>query len=212
VNELDTFKVVSGALGGADGASLRDGFLAPALELCAQALPQPVSFGEIRAMPGPDYAGFARSLVGALGPPARGRLVWTSHVYAPKGGDVARATAKLDLDLALASELGMPFLLGEIGQLVPGAKPGFCADGASHDVGALFGSVLGPKPRDAIDAAIFWGEGRCRLQIHHPDRVQTLGIGAGGDSADLGPNEADARAAVEAMRRTPRFRVGARED
>jgi len=201
VNELDTFRVVGPELSGAQAGRLRDAFLVPAAALLARSFPQPVAFGEIRAAAGPPYVAFARELVGRLSPDARQRLVWTSHVYAPLGGDSARATAKLDLDLAFAAESGLPFVVGEIGQHVPGTGARFCADGPRHDLDSLFREVLGP--RTSIDRAIFWGEGHCRLDVGRG----LVAIGAGGDSADLGPNETEARSAVAGLRRTPRFRT-----
>jgi hypothetical protein len=132
--------------------------------------------------------------------------VWTSHVYldgtSPEA--IARATRKLDRDLAIASAHGLPFVLGEIGERAPGGAR-FCADGAPHDPARLFSAVLDAPGRTAIDAAVFWGEGQCGLAV--PGSARRITIGAGGDSADLSPGDTAARAAVRAARSLPRFRV-----
>jgi hypothetical protein len=131
--------------------------------------------------------------------------VWTSHVYTPRDAgpnDLGRATRKLDLDLAVAAEHGLPFILGELGQNAPG-EGRFCGDGARHDPARLFAAVLDARP--AIEAALFWGEGHCALPVSGSGRRIT--IGAGGDSADLAPGDAAARDAVRAARTWPRFRA-----
>ena len=212
VNELDAHRSI---LAPADAAKLRDGFLVPAFELLARSFSQPLLVGDLR-LPEADYASFTRALVAALPPEGRARLVWTSHVYAARAAsaqapELERATWKLDLDLELSAELGLPFLLGEIGQLLRSEAPRFCSDGAPHDLAQLFTSVLEPKRsgsrRGAIDAALFWGEGRCGLAVPSASGTRRINLGAGGDSADLGPGEAEARAVLAAWRRSPRFRV-----
>lgn len=223
VNELDTHRSLGGGrFDAAEADPLRDAFLAPALEELASALPQPISAGELRGEPTDAYGAFARSVVGALSPRARARLVWTSHVYttldrtappAASAAATAAATAKLDRDLAIAAELGLPLYVGELGQHVRGAAPRFCGDGVRHDVPALLGAALAPAPalasravrRDAIEAAIVWGEGECRLAVGG-DPPRAIDVGAGGDSADFAPGDVASRAALVAARRTARFR------
>jgi hypothetical protein len=205
VNELDTHRAVAaGSLRGPEADALRDRFLVPALAELAASFPQPVMLGELRGADA-GYAAFARGVVAALPAAARARLVWTSHVYAPLAADPAelgRATAKLDRDLALAAELRLPFVLGELGQHGREAAR-FCAEGAPHDPGQLFAAVLPARP--AIEAALFWGEGQCGLAV--PGSGARITIGAGGDSADLSPGDGPARAAVRAARGLPRFRA-----
>lgn len=205
VNELDTHRAVAGgALRGPEADALRDGFLVPALDLLARRFTQPILAGDLRGAYD-AYPDFARGLVRALSPEARARLVWTSHVYVPLGAppdQIARATRKLDLDLAVAAEDGLPFLLGELGQLAPG-RARFCGEGVRHDAAQLFAEVLDTRP--AIDAALFWGEGHCGLPV--PGTGRRITIGAGGDSADLAPGEAAVRAAVRALRASARFRA-----
>lgn len=212
VNELDAHRVITSP---EDAAKLRDEFLVPAFELLARSFPQPLLLGDLR-LPERDYAALTRSIVAALPAEARARLVWTSHVYATraaseKAPEIDRATAKLDRDLALSAELGLPFVLGEIGQLLRNEPPRFCRDGAPHDLAQLFNSVLAParsgSRRGAIDAALFWGEGRCGLAVPSAYGERRINLGAGGDSADLGPGEAEARDVLAAWRRSPRFRV-----
>lgn len=212
VNELDAHRSI---LAPADAAKLRDGFLVPAFGLLAQSFSQPLLIGDLR-LPEADYASFVRALVAALPPSERARLVWTSHVYAPRAAsarapELDRATWKLDRDLDLSAELGLPFLLGEIGQLLPLSAPRFCSDGAPHDLAQLFTSVLEPKltgsRRGAIDAALFWGEGRCGLVVPSANGTRRINLGAGGDSADLGPGEVEARAVLTTWRRSARFRL-----
>ena len=210
VNELDAHRLFRSA---ADAATLRDGFLVPALGLLAQSFSQPLLLGDLR-LPQAGYSAFARSVVAALPASTRARLVWTTHVYAPLAAsakELDRATWKLDRDLDLSAELGLPFLLGEIGQLLRSEPPRFCRDGAPHDLQQLFALVLEPKSagsrRHAIDAALFWGEGRCGLLVPSANGTRTINLGAGGDSADLGPGEAEARAVLTAWRSSRRFRV-----
>jgi hypothetical protein len=212
VNELDTHRhVAGGTWTGPQPSALRQRFLVPALELLAQATTQPVAFGELRGAATPAYAEMSRELVRSLSPATRDRLVWTTHVYLPLGADPARHTAKLDLDLDLAAELGLPLFVGELGQRVPGPSRGYCRDGARHDLPQLFGAVLAPSARaprrEAIDLVAFWGEGRCGLEVRHPDRVQRVSVGAGGDTADLGPGEKEARAFLREQRSAPRFAI-----
>jgi hypothetical protein len=203
VNELDTHRAVAGgALRGPEAEALRDSFLVPALAQLAASLPHPLVIGDLRGAE-PGYGAFVRGLVARLPDEARARLVWTSHVYAEAGAgaaEIAGATRKLDLDLALAAELRLPFLLGEIGQRAPGSAT-FCGEGLRHDPARLFAAVLDPRP--AIDAALFWGEGHCDLAV--PGSSRRLRVGAGGDSADLAPGDHQARAAVRAARGAPRF-------
>jgi hypothetical protein len=211
VNELDTHRVIHGP---GEARRFREGFVVPALALLAESFPQPILLGDLRAPPA-TYAELGRSLLDALPAPVLGRLVWTSHVYAPRpapsAAELAAATFKLDHDLALASERGLPFLLGELGQLAPGAGGGFCRDGPAHALGPLFEAVLdapaGPSARRAIAMALFWGEGQCGLAIPMDAGIRRVTLGAGGDSADLGPGEAEAREQVKALRREPRFVV-----
>jgi hypothetical protein len=210
VNELDASRSIRSP---ADAATLRDGFLVPALGLLAQSFSQPLLFGDLR-LPEADYAAFARSIVAALPPPTRARLIWTSHVYATRAVASSAAslgvqTRKLDRDLDLAAALGLPFLLGEIGQLLRSGAPAFCRDGALHDLEQLFTVGLTPgylgSRRGAIEAALFWGEGRCGLVVPSAYGVRRIDVGAGGDSADLGPGEPDARAVLTTWRSAPRF-------
>ncbi|MEP7122978.1 MAG: hypothetical protein ABJE95_18770 [Byssovorax sp.] len=210
VNELDANRAIRSP---ADAAALRDGFLVPALDLLAQSFSQPLLFGDLR-LPEADYEAFARSIVAALPPPVRARLIWTSHVYATRAiawsaSSLGVQTRKLDRDLELGAALGLPFLLGEVGQLVPGATPPFCGDGTPHDLEQLFTIALTPghvgSRRGAIEAALFWGEGRCGLIAPSASGARRINIGAGGDSADLGPGEASARDVLTTWRRAPRF-------
>jgi hypothetical protein len=221
VNELDTHRsVAGGALQGPEARALRDTFIIPALDLLAERFAQPILLGDLRGSER-NYVTFARSILDALPARAKDRLVWTSHVYARRttqegGPESARSTHKLDLDLSIAAGAGLPFILGELGQLVQKVRPGarrFCRDDAHHDLARLFKDVLSPPNpppfRTAIEAVLFWGEGRCNLVVPgaHPPRSLTLG--AGGDSADLGPHEDAAWAALAAARRLPRFRADA---
>ena len=205
VNELDSYRAVAGgSLSGPEADALRDGFLVPALEELSRRLPQPIMVGDLRGAEA-GYASFARGLIAALPEPARSRLIWTSHVYVPAGasaGEIVAATRKLDLDLALAAEHGLPFVLGELGEHARDARR-FCGEGAPHDPARLFSAILDVPSRAAIDAAIFWGDGQCGLAV--PGSTRRITIGAGGDSADLAPGDAAARDAVRARRRTPRF-------
>jgi hypothetical protein len=205
VNELDTHRsVAGGALRGPEADALRDTFLVPALDLLAASFPQPILLGDLRGAEA-SYAAFAGDLLAALPPRARARLVWTSHVYAPAAAtpaELAAATRKLDLDLSIAAAHGLPFVLGELGQRARG-EARFCGEGLAHDPAALLAAVLDPRP--AVDAAIFWGEGQCDLAV--PGTGRRVTIGAGGDSADLAPGDAAARAALRGARARPRFRV-----
>jgi hypothetical protein len=140
----------------------------------------------------------------------RARLVWTGHVYVPKGADPRPHTAKLDVDLALSEELALPFVLGEIGQHVPNVKPRPCADGVAHDMTELFRGVLEATPqttkRSAIDAAMVWGEGECALTVHAGDaNERAFTVGVGGDSADIPPSDRASRDALSRARAEPRF-------
>ncbi|MFT3767727.1 MAG: hypothetical protein QM820_19915 [Minicystis sp.] len=205
VNELDTHRAVAaGSLRGPEADALRDRFLVPALGELSSSFPHPIMLGDLRGAEA-GYDAFARGVVAALPAAVRARLVWTSHVYAPLSADaveIGRATAKLDHDLAIAAELGRPFILGELGQHVRG-EARFCGEGAAHDPARLFGAVLAARP--AIEAALFWGEGQCGLSV--PGSAMRITIGAGGDSADLAPGDTAARAAVRAARSLGRFRV-----
>ena len=211
VNELDVFRLLdAGRFAGPPSVTLRRRFAVPALTRAARAFTQPLALGELRGALGPEYERFVRALAGELPSDVRMRLVWTSHVYADKGGDLAGPTRKLDVDLALAQELGLPFVLGELGQHVSGAPRSFCAGTATHDLDALFSAVLEAGPgvaarRGTIDALFLWGEGRCALSV--PDRPQPIDLGVGGDSADLGPADERARRAARALRRRPRFSI-----
>lgn len=94
--------------------------------------------------------------------------------------------------------------MGEIGQHVRGVEARFCRDGPQHNIEELLRLALESSP---IDAAILWGEGLCGLEVQGGSTLHRVSIGAGGDSADLGPNEGAAREAVKAARRLPRFRT-----
>jgi len=212
VNELDTHRVLRGP---AEVSAFREGFVVPALALLAASFPQPILLGDLRA-PAARYDALGAALLAALPDAVKQRLIWTSHVYAPAvatGGatELAASTWKLDRDLDLAARHGLPFLLGELGQRTTGGDAGFCRDGAPHALGPLFDGVLDPAKgaplRHAIGMALFWGEGRCALPVPSPSGERRVTIGAGGDSADLGPGEAIAREAVREVRRRPRFVV-----
>lgn len=214
VNELDTHRSVAGGTwSGPEADALRDGFVVPAMELLAKAFPQPIAIGDLRGHVR-GYEAFARSVILALPAPARDRLIWVSHVYAPRAAsiaapEIAEATRKLDMDLAIAKEHGLPFLLGEIGQTVRGAPARFCGEGVTHDLPQLFRAVLesapGHESRGDIESAIFWGEGRCGLAIPWGAGSRRVTIGAGGDSADLAPGDGASRAALRALRGEARF-------
>ncbi len=210
VNELDANRMIRSP---PDAAMLRDAFLVPALGMLAQSFSQPILFGDLR-LPEAEYDALARSIVKALPEPTRARLIWTSHVYATRAASASAAsvgveTRKLDRDLDLSAALGLPFLLGEIGQLVRSGTPTFCGDGPPHDLQQLFtvGLAQGYKGsrRGAIEAALFWGEGRCGLVVPAVSGARTINVGAGGDSADLGPSDAEARGVLSTWRRMPRF-------
>lgn len=206
VNELDASRVIRSP---PDAAMLRDAFLVPALGLLAQSFTQSLLLGDLR-LPEAEYDALARSIVKALPAEARARLIWTSHVYVTRvvstsAASIGVETRKLDRDLDLAAALGLPFLLGEIGQLVRGGSPRFCGDGARHDLEQLFTIGLTGARRGAIEAALFWGEGRCGLVVPWTSGTRTINVGAGGDSADLGPGESEARAALSRWREMPRF-------
>ena len=210
VNELSANQLIRSP---PDAAMLRDAFLVPALGLLAQSFTQPLLFGDLR-LPEAEYDALARSIVKALPERTRARLIWTSHVYATRvistsAASVGVETRKLDRDLDLSAALGLPFLLGEIGQLVRSGTPTFCGDGAPHDIEQLFtvGLTRGyaGSRRGAIEAALFWGEGRCGLVVPSASGARTINGGAGGDSADLGPSESEARAVLTTWRRMPRF-------
>lgn len=218
VNELDTHRsVAGGALAGPESEKLVSAFLAPAAEMLAEGFPQPIAMGDLRGQLS-MYSKFARGAVEALSPGARGRLLWTAHVYletadpppsaAEERALAERGTRKLDLDIQVARALGLPFFLGEVGQHVRGAKTAYCTGGARHDIAGLLRVALAPEAdphgRRDVEAALFWGEGLCGLAVGDGRRIN---VGAGGDSADLGPGEAGARAAVVEARGWPRFVV-----
>jgi hypothetical protein len=155
-----------------------------------------------------------------------------SHARRGELIDIGSSTRKLDIDLALAAERGAPFLLGELGQLIAGATPAVCEDGPAHDLPSLFSAVLSPARaargappgspragRAAISTAIFWGEGECSLRVEGgssgeqaapgvPASISPRRVGAGGDSADLGPLDLAARQALVAERAAPRWLSG----
>jgi hypothetical protein len=206
VNELEVARLLGGELGGATADALRREFLAPALELAASRLPQPIVAGELRAPPR-GYDQLADALLASLSEEARSRLVWTSHVYVDRGGAHADvAGEKLDRDLGVAARHGLPFVLGELGQHLPGAHAGFCARGTQHELGELFHLALEPVAasplRAELDQVIFWGEGKCALGLGGGRFVT---VGAGGDSADLASDDAAASAALRALRVSRRF-------
>lgn len=221
VNELDTFRSVArGSFVGPEADKLISTFLVPAATLLQESFPQPIVFADFRGSL-TSYSMFAGKLVGALSPDVRRRLVWTSHVYvettnpAPSAEEAKRlvevGTRKLDMDTEIAKKFGVPLLLGEIGQLVKGAKTAYCQGGATHDIAGLLRGVLSPDPdphhRGDIDAVLFWGEGMCGLPVGGGDSARTVNIGAGGDSADLGPSESEARKALSEVRSSGRFWV-----
>jgi len=218
VNELDTHRSVAhGSFLGPSAAKLRSSFLVPAATLLAESFPQPLALGDLRGGLA-AYRPFAAGVLDELPPAVRARLIWTAHVYVehthppPSASEarafVEKATRKLDVDLEIARKAGLPFVLGEIGQLVRGAKTAYCKGGATHDIAGLLASVLSPDPdpqgRREIEAALFWGEGMCGLVAFAPTG-RPIDVGAGGDSADLGPHEAAARAALGDARRSARF-------
>ncbi|MDI3285725.1 hypothetical protein [Polyangium sp. 15x6] len=213
VNELDTFRnVARGTWDGPEASAWVNEFVHPALRLLGERFPHPILLGDLRGHEA-SYVSFQRAWIEALPASLRARIVWTAHVYttvAPSNEDpaFARATWKLDHDLTIARSLGLPFLLGELGQHVPKSAPRFCGGGAKHDLGQLFDVVLGPaRPRAErrpIEAAILWGEGLCNLDV---EGGRTISIGAGGDSADIGPDEPWARERIREIRQDPRFRV-----
>ena len=213
VNELDTFRnVARGTWDGPEAGVWVSEFVQPALRLLGERLPHPILLGDLRGHEA-AYVSFQRTWIEALPASLRARFVWTAHVYtnvAPSVSDpaFARATWKLEKDLTIARSLGLPFLLGELGQHVPRSAPRFCQGGARHDLGQLFDVVLGPPgpraERRPIEAAILWGEGLCDLDVEGGRRIS---IGAGGDSADIGPDEPAARERIREIRQDPRFRV-----
>ncbi|MFO0586093.1 MAG: hypothetical protein U0441_01075 [Polyangiaceae bacterium] len=219
VNELDTFRTVGhGSFVGPEADKLIGTFLVPASALLAESFPQPIVLADFRGAL-KAYPAFAEKAVRALPEDVSRRLVWTSHVYvettnpAPSAEEAKRllsvGTRKIDVDTEIAKKLGVPFLLGEIGQLVKGAKTSYCQGGADHDIAGLLKGVLSPAEdphkRGEIDAALFWGEGMCGLQVGEGQSARTVNIGAGGDSADLGPSEDDARKALREARGWGRF-------
>src|SRR5262249_39625813 len=149
------------------------------------------------------YDAFVGDLVGALSPPTRSRLSWTSHVYVAKDKsklDLPRATDKLERDVAIAQKLGLPFYVGEIGEIVRDA-PAHCTDGAAHDLTPVFAAVFEKNALlQQIEGAVFWGEGQCRLSLGG----RSVDVGVGGDGADLGPND-PGRAQVVEERKRARF-------
>lgn len=202
VNELDTHRFIAGGtLRGPEADTLRDGFLIPLASALAETFTQPIMVGDLRGHAG-NYEPFAASLVDKLPPSARARLVWTSHAYAswPPPAGPAKSTWKLDRDLAIAARFGLPLVLGEIGQHSASPSGGACARGKAHDLVQLFAVVIDPRP--AIEAALFWGEGRCGVAI---DDGRSITLGAGGDSADLGPDEQVQRDVLARLRAGPRF-------
>lgn len=217
VNELDTFaSVAGGTWRGPEADKLATTFLIPAANLLAAKLPQPILIADLRGNI-EGYAAFADKVIAGLDPSARSRLVWTSHVYMSHLGpgasrelaaEEARATRKLDVDLAIAKKHGLPFFLGEIGQHVPGGTSAYCAGGVTHDVPRLLSAVLDgsaqTSARRQIELAAFWGEGICDLRVDGLGS-RLISIGAGGDTADLGPAERDGRDAVVKARAWPRF-------
>ena len=61
-----------------------------------------------------------------------------------------------------------------------------------------------PEGRRDIEMALFWGEGTCGLVVDAASGWR-VNIGAGGDTADLGPDETAAHGALREARRWPRF-------
>jgi hypothetical protein len=204
INELDTFRAVAnGSLEGPQADTLRSSFAVPALELLAKRFEQPILLGEVRGKL-PRYDAFVGALIDALSPEARARLVWTSHVYLSEQRRsivVGTALDKLDHDLALASARGLPLLVGEIGLHASGPATRYCDATPPHAFARVLERALS-GPRATIDLAIAWGEGLCRLAL--PSGA--IDVGAGGDTADLGPTD-PGRADLAAARRTPRFSI-----
>jgi hypothetical protein len=181
VNELDTFRGPgAGRFDGEAGAALRDRFAVPALEALGRAFPQLVLLGDVRGERA-SYAAWAPSLIEALPPWLRERLVWTSHVYAPLGEPPEAHLHKLALDLELARSHGLAFVIGELGQHVPGAEAGLCSGSARHDLGPLLGAVRA----HGVDALLVWGEGRCDLDAGGKRMI----LGAGADSAEIAADD-----------------------
>lgn len=193
VNELDTFRhVAGGTFVGKDADALRDRFLVPAATRLAAAVPQPIMLGDIRGQRD-AYAKWAPSLVAALPEAVRTRLVWTSHVYADRGKRPADFLHKLDVDLAIADRARLPFVLGELGQHVPGAEGAFCGPGVDHDLEPLIDSVI----ERGVRALCIWGEGRCDLDVGG----RRIAIGAGSDSAELSAHDRRTASLLARLRR-----------
>jgi len=184
VNELDTFRHLGGgSFAGSEATQLRDHFIVPALTELATRFPQPIAIGDLRGNLG-GYERFATTTIAALPELVRARLLWTSHVYAERGKPPSQFMSKLGVDLAMTRRLGMPFLLGELGEHVPGAEARFCAQAPRHDVAALLAAVRGR----GVEAAVFWGEGRCGLEVEAATGWR-VNLGAGADSAEVGTDD-----------------------
>lgn len=212
VNELDTKRLAhAGSFVGPDVQALSQRFIAPALSLLARSMPQPIALGELRGQSSAAYESFAIATLSSLPDEVLGRLVWTSHIYLtlPRSGALRIDPAplgKLDRDLRIARRLGLPFFIGEIGQWVDGRPPGVCVSGPPHDISALLRAVLDAPSRADVRAVLFWGEGECALSLSEPPSApRFVRLSAGGDSADLGPDEARAREVLAAARRDARW-------
>ncbi len=184
VNELDSFGILDGASWREAAAlQLRDRFLIPAAVSAAKLFPQLLVIGELRG-PGETYSAFVDSLLMALPAALLRRLIWTTHVYAVRE-DQPPATGKLDRDRALARRHGLPLLIGELGQKLGTPTVGACPSGSRHDLSRLLQPILDRR----LEAVLFWGEGRCPLELGDGRR---MAIGAGGDSAELATDDDDA--------------------
>ncbi|MBW2457473.1 MAG: hypothetical protein JRI68_23400 [Deltaproteobacteria bacterium] len=184
VNELDTFRHIGGGkLGSAAAEQLRDGFLVPALTELARRFPQPIVLGDLRGSLD-DYEAYARSTLAALPALALRRVIWSSHVYGEKGAPPRAFMHKLAVDLEIAGRHGLPFLLGEVGEHVPGATVRFCGEAPRHDLGGLLRAVRAT----GVEAAVVWGEGRCALPVE-PATGWRMSLGAGADSAEIGADD-----------------------
>ncbi len=192
VNELDSFGVLDGtSLRSTAALQLRDRFLIPAAVATANLFPQPLMLGDIRG-PRSAYPIFVDSVVTALPSALRKRLIWTTHVYAERE-DRGPSTDKLDLDRQLAARHGLPLLVGELGQKLATPTEGPCPVGSRHDIDRLLQPIIERK----LEAVLFWGEGRCPLDIGDGRRIR---IGAGGDSAELSTDDSAAHKALRRAR------------
>jgi len=140
VNELDTHrKVGGGQLAGPEADRLAKSFLVPAMTLLSDSFPQPIVIGDLRGGLA-NYRTFSEGTVAALPASVRAKLLWTGHVYIettnppPSASEQKAMTEagvrKIDLDIEVARKLGLPFFLGEMGQLVRGGEDGVLPRGS----------------------------------------------------------------------------------